>query len=108
MILVHSKQKTPAEIEAFVDAWDRDEPLVIVPTSYPELHERRIGELKKIGMVIYANHGIRAAVRAMRDAFTRSREAEAPRPFSCRSRASMSFALQNMDQISADERRFLR
>ena len=75
----------------------------------PELHERRIEEMKKIGMVIYANHGIRAAVKAMRDAFheiARSGSAATVQP----SIASVDdvFALQNMDQISADERRFLR
>jgi phosphonopyruvate hydrolase len=72
-LLIHSKSKTPDEIEAFVAAWDRDVPLVIVPTAYPQLTEAGIVALKKIKMVIYGNHGIRAAVTAMTDAFARIR-----------------------------------
>ena len=72
-LLIHSKSKTPDEIETFVAAWDRDVPLVIVPTAYPQLTEADIVALKKIKMVIYGNHGIRAAVTAMADVFARIR-----------------------------------
>ena len=33
---------------------------MIVPTAYPDLTEPKIRELRKIGMVIYGNHAIRA------------------------------------------------
>lgn len=72
-VLVHSKSKTPDEIIAFVDAWKSPVPLVIVPTAYPELTEEQIIALKKIRMVIYGNHGIRAAVTAMSEIFRRIR-----------------------------------
>jgi phosphoenolpyruvate phosphomutase len=39
---------------------------VVVPTAYPDLTEARIRELGNIGMVIYGNHAIRAAVTAIR------------------------------------------
>ena len=63
-ILMHSKQKTPDEIREFIREWNNYAPLVIVPTSYPSLQE---SEMKTLGvkMVIYANQGIRAAVKAM-------------------------------------------
>jgi hypothetical protein len=37
---------------------------VVVPTAYPDLTEARIRELGNIGMVIYGNHAVRAAVTA--------------------------------------------
>ena len=41
MILVHSKSKTPDEIEAFVAQWDARCPLAVVPTAYPDFDEAR-------------------------------------------------------------------
>ncbi len=72
-ILVHSKQKTPDEILAFVAAWPSPIPLVLVPTAYPQLDEAQIAALRKVGIVIYGNHAIRAAVGAMRSVFAQIR-----------------------------------
>ncbi|OZI75071.1 phosphonopyruvate hydrolase [Bordetella genomosp. 12] len=72
-VLIHSKQKTPDEILDFVQAWDGSAPLVLVPTAYPQLRESDIAALKKVGIVIYGNHAIRAAVGAMREVFARIR-----------------------------------
>ncbi|WPH18020.1 phosphonopyruvate hydrolase [Variovorax paradoxus] len=68
-ILIHSKQKTPDEILDFVAAWPGKVPLVLVPTAYPQLSEADIERLQKVGIVIYGNHAIRAAVGAMRKVF---------------------------------------
>lgn len=70
-VLIHSKQKTPEEILAFCEAWPGKVPLVIVPTSYPELSFKDVGELNKVGLIICGNHGVRAAVSAMRETFGR-------------------------------------
>ncbi|MDX1527348.1 MAG: phosphonopyruvate hydrolase [Gammaproteobacteria bacterium] len=72
-ILIHSKANTPAEIVEFCRRWNRPTPLVIVPTAYPQLTESDIVALEKIKMVIYGNHGIRAAVTAMAEVFARIR-----------------------------------
>lgn len=72
-ILVHSKQNTPDEILAFIDAWEGAVPLVLVPTAYPSLTEADIEALGKVGVVIYGNHAIRAAVAGMRDVFAQIR-----------------------------------
>jgi phosphoenolpyruvate phosphomutase len=69
MILVHSKRKTPDEIVSFAERWREEVRLALVPTAYPDLTEARMRELGKIGMVIYGNHAIRAAVTAMRQVF---------------------------------------
>ncbi|MDQ2656224.1 MAG: isocitrate lyase/phosphoenolpyruvate mutase family protein [Bacteroidota bacterium] len=66
-ILIHSKKKSPDEIIRFVNAWSGDVPLVLVPTAYPELNERRIEELGKVKVIIYANQVLRAAVKASQE-----------------------------------------
>jgi phosphoenolpyruvate phosphomutase len=72
-ILIHSKSKTPDEIVEFIHAWERATPLVIVPTAYPQLTEKDIVALGKVKMVIYGNHGIRAAVTAIEQVFKQIR-----------------------------------
>ena len=72
-ILIHSKQKTPDEILAFISGWSGRVPLVLVPTAYPQLTEADIAATGKVGVVIYGNHAIRAAVGAMRDVFAQIR-----------------------------------
>lgn len=68
-ILIHSKQKTPDEILEFISRWTGRVPLVLVPTAYPQLTEADIRALGKVGVVIYGNHAIRAAVGAMKSVF---------------------------------------
>ncbi|MFY3163306.1 phosphonopyruvate hydrolase [Achromobacter xylosoxidans] len=72
-ILIHSKQTTPDEVLAFIAAWSGRVPLVLVPTAYPQLREADIQALGKVGLVIYGNHAIRAALGAMREVFARIR-----------------------------------
>lgn len=68
LVLVHSKAATFDELRRFSDAWDRDAPLVAVPTIYKDV---TADDLAAHGfkLVIFANHGLRAAIRAMREAF---------------------------------------
>lgn len=109
LVFVHSKQRTPAEIEAFIAAWDRPAPLALAPTAYPEMTVTRMRESGKVALAIWANHAIRSSVAAMRRAFMRVRteggllgvEQEV---------ASVDeiFALQDMDAVKTLEKRFLR
>lgn len=109
MILVHSKKRTPDEVESFARAWKGKAPIVIVPTAYPELSKSRIKALGKIKMVIYGNHAIRAAVTAMKDVFARIR-ADGGIQNVHHDIVSVEeiFRLQRMDGIKDDERKFLR
>jgi len=109
MILVHSKQKTPTEIESFVRAWSGKAPIVLVPTAYPELDAQRIQALGRVKMVIYGNHAIRAAVTAMQSVFARIR-ADGGIQNVHRDIVSVEeiFRLQGMAKVKADEMRFLR
>ncbi len=70
-LLIHSKQKTPDEILSFCREWQGPVPLVLVPTSYPELSFAEITALDKVGLIICGNHAIRAAVASMRSVFDR-------------------------------------
>jgi len=62
-ILIHSKSPSPHEIIDFVKAWRNRAPLIVVPTTYSTITTQELTDLG-IKMVIYANHGIRAAVKA--------------------------------------------
>jgi phosphonopyruvate hydrolase len=70
-VLIHSKEKTPDEILEFCRIWAGQTPLVLVPTAYPQLSFAEIAALGKVGLIICANHAIRAAVAAMRVTFSR-------------------------------------
>lgn len=67
-IMIHSSQKDPAEILAFMDAYggfhDRV-PLVVVPSSYNSVTEEQLADAGA-NIVIYANHLMRSAYPAMR------------------------------------------
>ncbi len=73
-LVVHSKQKTPDEILNFIKNWPGRIPLVLIPTAYPQLTEKDIAATGKVGMVIYGNHAIRAAIGAMRRVFAQIRQ----------------------------------
>ncbi|KUJ24665.1 Phosphonopyruvate hydrolase complex with Phosphonopyruvate and Mg++ [Mollisia scopiformis] len=68
-VLIHSKKKTPDEILSFCRKWKGAVPLVIVPTAYPSISFKEVGELGKVGLIICGNHAVRAAVSGMRGAF---------------------------------------
>jgi len=108
-ILIHSKSKTPDEIIEFAENWTIDAPLVIVPTAYPQLTEDDIIALRKIKIVIYGNHAIRAAVTAMERTFARIREDRGIQnvdndivP------VTHIFDLQGVQEMKAREKKYLR
>ena len=67
-VLVHSRARTVTPIAEFLAAWTGRAPIVVVPTTYPDC---TAAEFERMGgrMVIYANHGMRAAIRAMEETF---------------------------------------
>jgi phosphoenolpyruvate phosphomutase len=65
-ILVHSKSNRPDQVFEFAAQWDGSVPLVAVPTSYASVDEQAL-TAHGFGLVIYANHTLRAAVHAVRD-----------------------------------------
>jgi phosphonopyruvate hydrolase len=109
LLLIHSKRKTPDEIVAFATAWPGAIPLVIVPTAYPDLTEAKARALGKIGITIYANHAVRAAVTAMRDIFAAIRRDGGIHEVEKRiATVEDIFELQRVPAMKAAEKRYLR
>ncbi|MEQ9335092.1 phosphonopyruvate hydrolase [Thalassobaculum sp.] len=109
MILIHSKQNTPDEVESYVRAWQGKAPIVVVPTAYPEFTVERMKALGKIAVAIWGNHAIRAAVTAMQKVF---RQILDDGGIQGADRAIVGveeiFRLQGMDRVKDYEKRFLR
>jgi phosphonopyruvate hydrolase len=109
LLLIHSKKRTPDEIVAFAERWPGTIPLTIVPTAYPDLTEEKIRALGKIGIVIYANHAIRAAVTAMRDIFAAIRRDGGIHQVDKRIvSVEEIFDLQRVPAMKAAEKQYLR
>jgi phosphoenolpyruvate phosphomutase len=108
MILIHSKSKTPDQILEFLKRWDRQSPVAVVPTTFPQL---TIDDWKAVGvnLVIFANHGMRAAIKAVQETYARIIAAGSTLPVE-EEIAPMSqvFELQGMPAMKLDEERFLK
>jgi len=63
-ILIHSKKNNSSDIEIFMREWGGRHPVVIVPTKYYSTPTDRFRELG-ISLVIWANHPLRASIKAM-------------------------------------------
>lgn len=63
-VLIHSKIKTPVEVYAFLDAWKRDTPVVLVPTMYPTVTLKEF-EQRGASLVIWANQTCRTVITAV-------------------------------------------
>ena len=108
-IFIHSKSRGCHEIETFVDAWDHVTPLVVCPTSYPDLTVDRAKNLGKIKVMIFANHGIRASIKAVNATFLTLAETGDLRSVES-DIASMKevFDIQGMPQFQERERNYVR
>lgn len=68
-IMIHSKEKDPAEIVSFLKKYaqlPKTVPLIAVPTTYNSITEKELGELG-VDIVIHANQLLRAAYPVMVD-----------------------------------------
>jgi phosphoenolpyruvate phosphomutase len=69
IILVHSKANTATEISQFMKYWTCPIPIAVVPTTYASTTAQELQDLG-VKVVIYANQGMRASVKAMRTVFS--------------------------------------
>lgn len=65
-ILVHSKKSNDSDIVSFMKEWKNRAPVIIVPTKYYSVPTEKF-EMLGVNTVIWANHNIRACVKAMKD-----------------------------------------
>jgi phosphoenolpyruvate phosphomutase len=106
-VLVHSKAPDFGELAQFADLWDRNVPLVAVPTTYPNVGPE---ELHAAGfrMAIFANQALRAAIVAMRETLGEMRRTG--RISSVEDRIvplSDVYALVGVPELKANEERYL-
>lgn len=73
LVLIHSKSEQPDEVLEFARRWDRKVPLVCVPTIYRQTTAKELADAG-FKVVIYANHGLRSSIRAMRQTFARLKQ----------------------------------
>src|SRR6059036_1573940 len=71
-ILIHSRQSSPAEIFAFLDEWSDRAPVVLVPTKYWRTPTDEF-RARRVSVVIWANHVLRASIAAMQTVAARVR-----------------------------------
>ena len=102
-ILIHSKQKDPAEIFNFTDSWAGNIPLVVVPTSFPQV---KLSDLiqHKIRIVIYANQTLRSAHLSMSNILKKIQEGNLSQSENEMTSMEDIFELQKMYSIKEKEK----
>ncbi|MBS0296513.1 MAG: isocitrate lyase/phosphoenolpyruvate mutase family protein [Proteobacteria bacterium] len=109
LLLVHSKGPTSTEIEDFIARWSGACPLIIVPTAFPAFSREMAARSGKVGVMVYANHAVRASVAAMRQAFAAIRQAGAAEAAEGMIAPTADiFELQDMAELKRLEDKFLR
>ena len=107
-ILIHSRRSDAQEVLTFAQEWARRCPLVIVPTKYITTPLALYQE-HGINMVIWANHLLRASVRAMQEACAHIRHDGTPAALE-ESIAPVEelFRLTGNEELLQAEKRYLR
>ena len=71
-ILIHSKSQDHKQVETFARNWNSKTPLVVVPTKFPNVSASELADMG-FKIIIFANHAMRASIKAMQTALTRLR-----------------------------------
>lgn len=107
-ILIHSKKSTPDEIIEFVKNWDKDIPLIVVPTNYYLFTEEEIKKYPRIKMVIYANHVIRSTIKSVKGTLKEIYEQKGIHTVHPKiAPLKEIFDLQEMDKMKEQEEQFI-
>ncbi|MEW2592233.1 isocitrate lyase/phosphoenolpyruvate mutase family protein [Micromonospora aurantiaca] len=107
-VLVHAKDADPALVLEFLDRWTSPLPVVVVPTTYFRI---TASELHAAGakMVIYANHGLRARVRAVSETFREILRTDGTAAVENRiAPLETIFELQGVEELRAHDATYLR
>ncbi len=107
-LVIHSALKDPAEIYAFAKAFKGKIPLVAIPTTYFHVTADELAE-QGYKMVIYANQGLRASIRAMKETFKVISEEGTTRNIESQLVGLKEvFELQGMNRMKDDEKKYLK
>jgi phosphoenolpyruvate phosphomutase len=107
-VLVHAKDASPAPVLEFLARWSGRLPVVVVPTTYFQI---TASELEAAGakMVIYANQGLRAGVRAVTDTFQEILRSDGTATVESRIASLKTiFELQGVPELMAHDATYLR
>jgi len=106
-ILIHSKEPDARQITEFIEEWNGASPVAVVPTMYPRTpteHFQAIG----VGIVIWANHMLRASITAMQEAARKIHESRSLMSVESKvAPLAEVFRLQDAAELAAAERRYL-
>lgn len=107
-IVIHSKATTPDEVYTFRKRWAGNLPLVVIPTTYFDVPFEDFAA-HGFQMVIYANHGLRASIRAMDQTFARIHATGSTAAVE-KDIVSLKevFQLQGMVDMKQDEKKYLK
>jgi phosphoenolpyruvate phosphomutase len=107
-IVIHSKSATPDEIYEFIKKWNGSIPVVVIPTMFYKVTASEFGK-HGIHMVIYANHGLRASIRAMEDTFQSIIQSGSTEHVEDKiATLKQVFELQGMTHLKDEEKKYLR
>jgi phosphoenolpyruvate phosphomutase len=108
LILIHSKSRDPEEVRSFSRRWEGPAPLVLVPTNYPQLTEAGAREMGNVKVLIYANHPLRASVRAIEETLREIKEAGGLHTVDERlAPVTRVFELQGVPEMKQNEKKYL-
>jgi len=107
-ILMHSNRGDTQEIEAFLKEWGNRHPVMLVPTKYYKTPTQQFRDWK-VSTVIWANHNLRSAVAAMQKTSATIFKEQClasiePNVVS----VNEVFRLQNQDELTEAEKKYLR
>ncbi len=105
-IIVHSKENGPDLVINFAQKWNLNVPLIIIPTTFPQLTFK---EAENVGIngIIYANQGIRSSVLAMKKVFSQIiQDGTAQKVEENLSSIADIFKIQKMEKYIYDENKF--
>ncbi len=106
-VLIHSKIATCDEITAFMGAWHKKCPVVIVPTKYYTT-PTQVFEDSGISLVIWANHLLRSSITAMQQTAAKLYEEQTLMAIE-KNVATVKeiFRLQNDEELRLAEQKYL-
>lgn len=107
-LVIHSKTNTPDEIFEFAKRYQGGLPLVAIPTMYYNVTADQLAS-QGFKIVIYANQGLRASIRAMQEVFKSIHETGSTAAVEDRITSMKEvFELQGMTTLKDTEKKYIK
>ena len=106
VIMIHSTRSTPDEVFEFARRWGEKSPMLVVPTKFKEVTADALYDAG-FKFVVFANHGLRGAIKGMKDAFAalaRERKTAAADPHIVS--LDEVYRLEGVDAFQAGEKKY--